>query len=569
MSRAGATVDASGAGVRLLSTSQSLSASNDGLVIAADDVTLRGMSIDDFSGAAVRVEGARAVLGGDAGAGQGIRVGGSGTGFALAGSDATVAGNVIGFAADGSAATVGIGIEISVGNATIGDDGQGAGFMNVVGNSDTAIRVGTGSEAAFGGTRIVRNVIGRGPDNSPAPVTTGIVIAQPSTGTLVQSNTIAYAATGISVAADVDGVSVTGNRFQQNTFQALSGMAIDLNADHTVNPNDEGDADTGPNGLINSPTFTRAIQSTLTGSAGPTCGGCTVQIYLAQHVPGGATDYGTVPVAGGTVVADATGHFTLDTPAVTAGQWITGLVTDAVGNTSEFGASTRVGAGVAQCGNVTLVPGWNHVGFFGAEPANLGSIFPESGESPGAVTAIYHLRDGSTDFDHWFASDSSDRTLNVLEPGEAYWFFAERAVTLTAGFSLSVPAARNPETGLERHRLHRRVGGREGRAPLGGRPLQRPVPVARGRMGGVRKHRHANMGPRVHDAGDVLDVRTVRDVAWRPHALAAVARGSTGILTCRAAAASAQGVWDGTGDSCCPRRGRDGRLRAHRQLRLC
>ena len=439
ISRAGATVDASGAGVRLLSTSQSLSASNDGLVIAADDVTLRGMSIDDFSGAAVRVEGARAVLGGDAGAGQGIRVGGSGTGFALAGSDATVAGNVIGFAADGSAATVGIGIEISVGNATIGDDGQGAGFMNVVGNSDTAIRVGTGSEAAFGGTRIVRNVIGRGPDNSPAPVTTGIVIAQPSTGTLVQSNTIAYAATGISVAADVDGVSVTGNRFQQNTFQALSGMAIDLNADHTVNPNDEGDADTGANGLINSPTFTRAIQSTLTGSAGPTCGGCTVQIYLAQHVPGGATDYGTVPVAGGTVVADATGHFTLDTPAVTAGQWITGLVTDAVGNTSEFGASTRVGAGVAQCGNVTLVPGWNHVGFFGAEPANLGSIFPESGESPGAVTAIYHLRDGSTDFDHWFASDSSDRTLNVLEPGEAYWFFAERAVTLTAGFSLSVP----------------------------------------------------------------------------------------------------------------------------------
>ncbi len=105
--RAGTTIDASGAGVRLLSTSQSLSASNDGLVIAADDVTLRGMSIDDFSGAAVRVEGARAVLGGDAGAGQGIRVGGSGTGFALAGSDATVAGNVIGFAADGSAATVG------------------------------------------------------------------------------------------------------------------------------------------------------------------------------------------------------------------------------------------------------------------------------------------------------------------------------------------------------------------------------------------------------------------------------------------------------------------------------
>jgi hypothetical protein len=92
--------------------------------------------------------------------------------------------------------------------------------------------------AAFAGTRIAHNSIGRDQAAAPAPVTRGIELRQPSTGTLVSGAAIAYATTGISVAADVGGVSVTGNRFVQNTFQVLTGLAIDLNADWIANPND-------------------------------------------------------------------------------------------------------------------------------------------------------------------------------------------------------------------------------------------------------------------------------------------------------------------------------------------
>jgi hypothetical protein len=138
-------------------------------------------------------------------------------------------------------------------------------------------------------------------------------------------------------------------------------------------------------------------------------------------------------VAGGTTTADSAGNFALDGPAVTPGQWVTALVTDAAGNTSEFGPSARVGTGLAQCGNITLEPGWNHAGFFGPDPLTLASVFPQDG----GVSAIYHLVDGTSDFEHWFAN-GGPRTLTTLQPGEAYWFFADHEVTLTAGFSLSV-----------------------------------------------------------------------------------------------------------------------------------
>jgi hypothetical protein len=431
-------VDASGADVRLLGTSQNLSALSDGLMVAASDVTVRGIAMEHFNGACIRIAGSGATVGGDSSATQGNRLGNCGVGIDVQAPGATIGGNLIGFAGDGSAAPLETGIQVAAANTRIGDDGQGPGYGNVIGNAQVGIRVGTGGGAAFAGTRIAHNSVGRDQAAAPAPVTRGIELRQPSTGTLVSGAAIAYATTGISVAADVGGVSVTGNRFVQNTFQVLTGLAVDLNADGIANPNDEGDADGGANGLLNHPTFARAVQSRISGSVGSTCGGCSVQIFLADHRAGSPNDYGSVPVAGGTVVADSDGVFALDTPAVTPGQWITALATDAQGNTSEFGPSTRVGGGVAQCGNVSLVQGWNHLGFFGAETA-LGDIFPSDGAELGAVTAIYHLRAGTDEFEHWFAGDSGDRTLTALEPAGAYWFFAQQPLTLSAGFTLSVP----------------------------------------------------------------------------------------------------------------------------------
>ena len=280
--------------------------------------------------------------------------------------------------------------------------------------------------------------MGRDVNSNPAPVTFGVLIQPPTTLSLVQLNTIAYAGSGIAIPTSATGAQSTGNHFDQNTFQSLTGLAIDLGTDGVTNPNDDGDVDSGPNGLLNHPLLGRAVQSRVAGTAGG-CGGCNVQLYLANHRPGSSNDYGSIPVPGATTTSDSAGAFAFDSPAVTPGQWVTTLVTDPSGNTSEFSPSTRVGSGVAQCGNITLQPGWNHAGYFGVEPFVLGSMFPTVGLGAGAVTAIYHLRDGTTTFDAWFANGSQGRSLNTLEPGEAYWFFTTAPITLSTGFSLSVP----------------------------------------------------------------------------------------------------------------------------------
>lgn len=423
-------VDGSGAGVVVRGASQNLSGATNGLTLAGDNEAVRGLAVEHFSGACVIATGVSASIGGDSSLAQGLRVGDCTTGIDVHGADALVAGNRVGFAEDGSSLPVEIGVLVAAGGVTVGNDGEVAGFANIIGNAQVGVRVGAGLGAAFSGARVVGNTVGRDTSGGPAPVLVSVELRQPSTGTVVGNNLLADAATAISVAPDADDVSVAGNRFQQNAFQALTGLAIDLDADGESNPNDTGDTDTGANGLINHPVITRAVQSRITGSA---CAACSVQLYLADHRTGSPNDYGSVPVAGGTTTADSSGDFAFDGPAVTPGQWVTALVTDADGNTSEFGPSARVGTGLGQCGNITLEPGWNHAGFFGPDPVTLASVFPENG----GVSAIYHLIDGTSEFEHWFAN-GGPRTLTTLQPGEAYWFYADEEVTLTAGFSLSV-----------------------------------------------------------------------------------------------------------------------------------
>ncbi len=432
------TIDASSAGVILSAYGQALASSAGGIVLAGARDSLRGLVIQGFPAACVLASGPAASIGGDASANQGNRIGSCATGIAVSGAAGTVSGNVIGFASDGSAATVEVGALVSAANVTVGDPGGCNACGNVIGNAPTGVRVGASSATSFGGVVIRHNTIGRAPAGAAAPVGAGVALSQPSGGTTVEANAIYAANTGIVVNADVNGVSVTGNRFIQNVFGGISGLAIDLNGDGVTNANGSA-GHGGANGLLDHPVITRAIQSRISGVAGANCAGCSVQLYVAFHTPGGAHDYGTTPVPGGTTLTDGSGAFAFDSPAVSPGQWVTALVTDTAGNTSEFGPSARVGTGVAQCGNVTLTPGWNHVGFFGSAPAALGSKFPDSGAGTGGVTAIYHLDDGTGTFSHWFAGGGPGQTLATLDPGEAYWFLAKSTVNINTGFSLSVP----------------------------------------------------------------------------------------------------------------------------------
>jgi CSLREA domain-containing protein len=440
VSRAAVTIDGSGAGVRIKGNSQNLTGSLNGLVLTGPESAVRGLSLHNFSGACLVLTGDWSTAGGDDSQHQGNRVGDCGTGILLNGDSSSASGNRVGFAAgDDAASQVGVGILVTGPNTTIGEPGSGTGRINVIGNAAAGIRVGSGTGTAFSGVLVVRNTIGSDAAGGAAPVTVGIELRRPGSGTTVASNAIANAATGISVAPESAGASVKGSRFQQNTFQALAGLAIDLNADGITNPNDDGDGDTGANGLLNHAVVTRAVQAHITGSAGAACAGCNVQLYAAAHQPGSPNDYGSIPVPGATATTDNAGAFAFDNPAVTPGQWVTALVTDAAGNTSEFGPSARVGAGLAQCGNVALTPGWNHAGFFGPDAITLAGTFPADTTGPSKVSAIYHLQDGAGGFQQWFSNSGAGRTLTTLEPGEAYWFYLDSPATLTAGFSLSVP----------------------------------------------------------------------------------------------------------------------------------
>lgn len=440
VSRADVLIDGSGAGVALVGAPSSLSVVVTGLTVTGDRFALRNVQVHRFTGNCLVVTGAFAEIGAPGG---GNVFGGCATGVSAAGANARIAGNLIGFTPTGTADQVATGIVVAAGGASVGGPATAPGAGNTIGFADTAIVVGGGTAAEFSGVTIERNSIGRRPSGDPAPVGNGVILSQPSKSTAVTGNAIRNAKRGIVVAGNASGLPVTGNRFASNTFQAITDMAIDLGADGLRNPNDPGDVDSGPNMLMNHPVITRATQSRVTGIA---CGGCNVQVYLAAHEPGGMRDYGTTPLAGAVVTADAAGQFVVENPAAAAGNWILAIATDDDGNTSEFGPSARVGSGAVLCGNVQLLTGWNHVAYFGGEPVALSSSFAP--DPTGAITAIYRTVDGTGDWQRWFSTTAIGRSLEIVEPGESYWMYASAPVTLPGGFSISFPVPVQLQAGV-------------------------------------------------------------------------------------------------------------------------
>ncbi|GAB4328123.1 MAG: hypothetical protein Kow0010_11900 [Dehalococcoidia bacterium] len=426
ITHANVVVDGVAAGVRL----DGGGAVQVGLTLSGTNGSVLGLAVHNFPGTCILVEGNGATIGGIAGEGFGNRLGGCASGIVINGAGATIQGNEIGFAADtGTAAPVTTGIVIvGAGAATIGDP-LDANRRNVIGNAATGIQLGSAGPPTD--VVIARNLIGKTPAGAAAPVTTSLWILPPTTGTAVLNNTFAHAIRGIVLAPDAGSATTTGNTFRSNIFEDLASLAIDLGDDGIRNPNDAGDTDTGPNLLRNHPLITRAVQSEITGTAGASCPGCTVELYIAAHLPGSPNDFGTVPVSGAITTANALGEFVFELPAVDPGDWVVALVTDQDGNTSEFGPSTRVGTGFVQCGAATLQPGWNHVAYFGLDALPLGPGFPPAG--PGTVTAVYQYRESDSDFLRWLRGLGAGQSLSMLDPGQEYWFLADAQVDLPGG----------------------------------------------------------------------------------------------------------------------------------------
>jgi hypothetical protein len=169
-----------------------------------------------------------------------------------------------------------------------------------------------------------------------------------------EANIIAHTARDGVVIANGSGHRVSGNSIYSNDW-----LGIDLYAGGSgVTPNDAGDADSGPNGLLNFPVLTSAASdgSTLTvigQSDGAASIDLDIEFFSSTACDGSGNGEGAAYLGSATVnTGSGTAPFSVVLPvAVALGSWVTATATDAAGNTSEFSicvpvANTPPGANV-------------------------------------------------------------------------------------------------------------------------------------------------------------------------------------------------------------------------------
>lgn len=141
----------------------------------------------------------------------------------------------------------------------------------------------------------------------------------------------------------VEGAAISGStqvRISRNSMSGSDYAGIDLrksgDPSSGLTPNDPGDADEGPNKLLNFPEFSGNTAEALTGT---TCANCLVELFVANKAAGQRGD-GVTYLRD--INADGSGNFSLPLCGLNkpAGTVVTTTATDDDGNTSEF--STNV-----------------------------------------------------------------------------------------------------------------------------------------------------------------------------------------------------------------------------------
>ena len=145
--------------------------------------------------------------------------------------------------------------------------------------------------------------------------------------------------------AGVAVLSGAGNTISSNLIFDNGGLGIDLGNDG-VTPNDVGDADAGPNSLLNSPTITRATSDATQTTIEWSFSSAPLQTFLLHFYASPACDpagYGEGMAKVGEVVAavpdgggNAIGLLTIPGRIDPPNSYVTALALDAYGNTSEF-----------------------------------------------------------------------------------------------------------------------------------------------------------------------------------------------------------------------------------------
>lgn len=163
-----------------------------------------------------------------------------------------------------------------------------------------------------------------------------------------EGNIIAHQTAGGAFRADGIAIGSAGvrNRLRGNAIYANKDLGIDLNDDNTVNPNDDGDGDSGANNLQNYPVLAFAQsyvngETVITGTMNSQSN-TTYDLDFYTSAAADDTGYGEGEdyLGADQVTTDASGMvtFTITLPGVTmpAGQFVTATTTDPDGSTSEF-----------------------------------------------------------------------------------------------------------------------------------------------------------------------------------------------------------------------------------------
>ena len=297
-----------------------LESGQEGLIIDASNVVVRGLAINRFLAHGINVVG-----------GAGTRIEGNFLGTDASGTlDRGNSASGVNIEFGSRQATVG-GTEPEARNLISGNNGFGVEIDGVGGNKVQGNLIGTQKN----GTTIIGGAQAGVFTESPKNTIGG---AEPEAGNVIAFNS----GGGVEVADSSASFSVTGNRVLSNSIFANGALGIDLNTNGRT-ANDPRDLDAGPNNLQNFPVLTSAVfdgttivKGTLesTPSTRKKKRAFTVQLFAN---PSADRDEGKTFLGQKRVTTNRRGKasFTFVTDRVVTGM-ITATATGPGGNTSEF-----------------------------------------------------------------------------------------------------------------------------------------------------------------------------------------------------------------------------------------
>lgn len=208
---------------------------------------------------------------------------------------------------------------------------------NVVGlNREGGISIDDYENCCIEANRFEHNWIGVSPDGSNIANSRWGARINGADSTFGPGNIVAFNPIGLRLEGDDRS---DHNIVTQNSFYSNAGLGIDISPIGSVNPNDAGDGDEGPNDKLNFPVIATASPYEVTGTA---CAGCVIEIFIAD---GDDDEYGEGKTYLGSGTADGSGNFAVVIGGVEVGNFVTATARDSVGNTSEFSRNEAVESG--------------------------------------------------------------------------------------------------------------------------------------------------------------------------------------------------------------------------------